>query len=116
MPAPRSPRKKRIDLSSFSYCSVISCCYGPAVFSTWVLLSDMEADTCGQFADLLVSEGEEHVADMLGHEVGGLGSELVTDSSVPGRLRGRHKEYEKLGAEPYIVESELYFVAFFLLF
>ena len=76
----------------------------------------MEGDTCVHFADLLVTEGEEHVADMLGHEVGGLGSELVTDSSVPGRLRGRHKEYEKLGAEPYIVESELYFVAFFLLF
>ena len=72
----------------------------------------MEADTCGQFADLLVSEGEEHVADMLGPEVGGLGSELVTDSSVPGRLRGRHKEYEKLGAEPYIVESELFSVAY----
>ena len=68
----------------------------------------MEGDTCVHFADLLVTEGEEHVADMLGPEVEGVGRELVTDSTVPGRLRGRHKEYEKLGAEPYIVESELF--------
>ena len=67
----------------------------------------MEGDTCVHFAHLLVTEGEEHVADMLGPEVGGVGRELVTDSTVPVRLRGRHKEYEKLGAEPYIVESEL---------
>ena len=76
----------------------------------------MEVDTCDQFADLLVTEGEEHVADVLGPEVGSLGSELATDSCVPGRLRGRHKEYEKLGAEPYIVESELYSAVFFFHF
>ena len=69
-------------MSSCSYCSVTSCCYGRAVFSTWVLLSDMEVDTCDQFADLLVTEGVEHVADMLGPEVGSLGSELATDSSA----------------------------------
>ena len=76
----------------------------------------MEVDTCVQFAELLVTEGEEHVAGMLGPKVGGLVRELATDCRVPGRLRGRHKDYEKLGAEPYIVESKLFSSIFSCLF
>ena len=33
------------------------------------------------------------------------GKSLVTDSSVPGRVLGHHLFYEKVGAEPYIVQT-----------
>ena len=29
----------------------------------------------------------------------------MTDGRVPGRLLGKHEEYAKLGAEPYVVET-----------
>ena len=56
--------------------------------------------------DLTVGEGEEHVAEALTQEVAGLGVGQGTDDRVPGRLLGRQAEYEKIGAEPYIIRSE----------
>ena len=72
----------------------------------------MEDNSCAQFADVSVYEGEEHVADLLAPEVGGIGREADTDCSVPGRLRGRQDVYRELGAEPYILQSKLFSVVF----
>lgn len=57
-------------------------------------------------AELVVSDGEEHVAVSIGKEAAGLGAELSTDDRVPGRLLGRQEVYDRIGAEPYIVRSE----------
>ena len=56
--------------------------------------------------DLIVGKDEEHVAQTLSQEAVGLGVGQGTDDRVPGRLRGLHAEYEKIGAEPYIIRSE----------
>ena len=69
-------------------------------------VADMEEKSFCNFADIGVVEGEEHVADIMAPESGGHVSVLSTDDRVPGRLLGRHREYEKIGAEPYIVRSE----------
>ena len=66
----------------------------------------MEEKSFCNFADIGVVEGEEHVADIMASESGGHVSVNSTDGRVPGRLLGRHQEYEKIGAEPYIVRSE----------
>ena len=66
----------------------------------------MDDVSCSAFADILSGEDEKHVADLLAPEMGGLGRELDTDYSVPGRLRGRQAKYEEIGAEQYIVASE----------
>ena len=58
----------------------------------------------------MVHEGGECVADLLTTEVGGVGREAGTDCSVPGRLRGRQAKYEEIGAEPYIVASEFWWL------
>ena len=34
-----------------------------------------------------------------------VGKPLVTDARVPGRVLGHHVYYEKVGAEPYIVQT-----------
>mgnify|MGYP007123542128 CR=1 FL=1 len=34
-----------------------------------------------------------------------VGKPLVTDARVPGRVLGHHLYYEKVGAEPYIVQT-----------
>ena len=34
-----------------------------------------------------------------------VGKSLVTDARVPGRVLGHHVYYEKVGAEPYIVQT-----------
>ena len=34
-----------------------------------------------------------------------VGKPLVTDARVPGRVLGHHVFYEKVGAEPYIVQT-----------
>jgi len=34
-----------------------------------------------------------------------VGKPLVTDARVPGRILGHHVYYEKVGAEPYIVQT-----------
>ena len=50
------------------------------------------------------------MADMLSPELGGLSRESDTNHSVPGRLRGRQAKYEEIGAEPYIVASEFWWL------
>ena len=56
-------------------------------------------------------EGEEHLCGLVAVEAPLLVlPSLATDTRVPGRLRGRHLEYEALGAEPYIVSSKCRFV------
>ena len=64
-----------------------------ALFHADDYISDTEGDSCAHFAEVLVSEGEVHVADLLASEVGGMGREASTDCSAPGRLRGRHAVY-----------------------
>ena len=63
----------------------------------------MEEHSFCHLSELDVVEGEEHMADMLAPEAGGRGAHQGTDNRVPGRLRGKHEEYEKIGAEPYVV-------------
>jgi hypothetical protein len=68
----------------------------------------MSEKDLSHLAEVEVVEGEEHVTDSLAPELGGRvprqGQD--TDLRVPGRLLGRDQEYEKIGAEPYIVRSE----------
>ena len=66
----------------------------------------MEEKSFCNLAEVGVVEGEEHVADIMAPEVGGRVSVQGTDNRVPGRLRGRHWEFEKIGAKPYVVKSE----------
>ena len=63
------------------------------MFHPGEIISDTDADSCAQFAEALVHEGGEHVADLLTTEVGGMGREAGTDCSTPGRLGGRHAMY-----------------------
>lgn len=58
-------------------------------------------------------EGEEHLDALVGVEAVLLEQPTVTDTRVPGRLRGRHLEYQAIGAEPYIVRSRFIFVRIF---
>ena len=59
-------------------------------------------------AVLSSSEGEEHVAEVLLRETAGSATEAGTDNRVPGRLLGRQAEYEKIGADAYVIESEFH--------
>ena len=63
------------------------------MFHPGEIISDTDVESCAQFAEVLVYEGGEHVADLLTTEVGGMGREAGTDCSAPGRLRGRHAVY-----------------------
>ena len=78
-----------------------------------------------ELASFSVLEGEEHVAELVGNEavfqgvfwrgnwisfvirnwISFVGKPLVTDARVPGRVLGHHVYYEKVGAEPYIVQT-----------
>ena len=58
-------------------------------------------------AVLSASEGEEHVAEVLLRETAGSATESGTDGRVPGRLLGRQAEYERIGADPYVIASEI---------
>ena len=86
-----------------------------------------------ELASFSVLEGEEHVAELVGNEavfqgvfwrgnwisfviqnwisfvirnwISFVGKPLVTDARVPGRVLGHHVFYEKVGAEPYIVQT-----------
>ena len=59
-------------------------------------------------AVLSASDGEEHVAEVLLRETAGSATEAGTDNRVPGRLLGRQAEYEKIGADAYVIESEFH--------
>ena len=47
------------------------------------------------------AEGEEHLCAPV-HVL--QASPLTTDAKVPGRIKGHHSYYEKIGAEPYVVQ------------
>ena len=68
----------------------------------------MEEVSFVAFAEATLGEGEEHVTALLTSSSGDYDTQLLdkgqyTDTKVPGRLLGRHKEYLKIGAESYIV-------------
>ena len=56
-------------------------------------------------AEVTAREGEAHVPFIFTNQAEHSGKALVTDGRVPGRLLGKHEEYAKLGAEPYVVET-----------
>ena len=59
------------------------------------------------WAVLSSSDGEEHVAQSLLRETAGSATESGTNGRVPGRLLGRQAEYERIGADPYVIRSEI---------
>ena len=64
----------------------------------------MKDESLAGLAVVGVKEGEEHLAFLLTNEASHMGKALVTDGRVPGRILGKHVLYEKLGAEPYIIQ------------
>ena len=67
----------------------------------------MNDQDLSHLAVLSASEGEEHVAQSLLRETAGSATELGTDDRVPGRLLGRQAKYERIGADPYVIASEI---------
>ena len=76
-------------------------------FLEWSLIFQMEQEeNLAPFAVWGSKEGEEHVPRFLFNEsIKGdeLDLNLATDTRVPGRIKGHHEVYERIGADPYIV-------------
>ena len=68
-------------------------------------LSDMENLYFSNLAEAGVFECEEHVAGLVAPETRGRTSHQGTVNRVPGIILGKHLEYEKFGAKPYIVRT-----------
>ena len=64
----------------------------------------MSEKDLSHLAEVEVVEGEEHVTDSLAPKLGGPVPRQGQDTDL--RVPGRDQEYEKIGAEPYIVRSE----------